>query len=95
VLPLLRAEHRRTTSPEVRHRLDLMMRDLTFDEQIPGLVQLLGHANTAFRDQADRILRQAGVSIVPLLKKELNHELNADGRARLEKIIAELSTPRR
>jgi hypothetical protein len=95
VLPLLRAERERTTSCEVRDRLDRMMRDLTFDEQVPTLVRLLGHVNTALGAQADSALRQAGVAIVPLLKKELQGELDAPSRARVEKLIAELSADRR
>ena len=95
VLPLLRAERERTTSLEVRERLDRMLRDLTFDEQVPNLVRLLSHANTQFRDQAEGVLLRASTSIVPLLKKELKGESNAEGRARLERIIAELSGQRR
>jgi hypothetical protein len=95
VLPLLREERERTTSFEVRDRLDRMMRDLTFDEQIPTLVRLLGHASPVLGDQADRALRQAGLAVVPLLKKELNGNLDAPIRARVEKIIADLSAGRR
>jgi hypothetical protein len=94
VLPLLRAERERTRSFEVRDRLDRMMRDLTFDEQVPTLVRLLSHANTKYRDQADCALRQAGAAIVPVLQKELKGDLDSQGRKRLEKIIAELSVQR-
>jgi hypothetical protein len=94
VLPLLRAERQRTTSLEVRDRLDRMMRDLTFDEQVADLVRMLGHASRENRDQADQVLRRSGPAVVPLLKKELKGELDGRCRARLEKIIAELSGQR-
>jgi hypothetical protein len=91
VLPLLRAERERTTSLEVRARLDRMLRDLTFDEEVSRLVRLLGHANPKYCDLADLALRQAGTSVLPLLQKELRAELNVSSRARLEKIVADLS----
>jgi hypothetical protein len=94
VLPLLRAERERTTSLEVRDRLDRMMRDLERDEEVAGLVRLLGHANQQYREQADQVLRRSGTAVLPLLKKELKGELDGQCRARLEKIIAELSAPR-
>ncbi len=94
VLPLLRAERERTTSLEVRDRLDRMLRDLTYDEQVADLVRMLGHASRENRDQADQVLRRSGPAVVPLLKKELQGDLDGRCRARLEKIIAELSRPR-
>jgi HEAT repeat protein len=91
VLPLLREERARTMSFEVRDRLDRMLADLTFDEQVAHLVRLLGHARSDYRDQAECALRQTGPTVVPLLKKELAGELDAHSRQRLEKIVAELS----
>jgi hypothetical protein len=101
VVPLLTAERERTSSLEVRSRLSRMIHDLTIDERIPSLVQMLDHANPQFGAQAEFALRQAGASVVPLLQKELRDlqghtEPNvATRRKRLEKIIAELSMPRR
>jgi hypothetical protein len=95
VLPLLRAERERTKSLEVRDRIDRMVRDLTYDEQIAGLVRLLGHTNRQYREHADRALRQAGADVVPILKNELKGEMGVEGRARLEKIIAALSAQQR
>jgi hypothetical protein len=94
VLPLLRAERERTPSLEVRDRLDRMVRDLTFD-QVARLVRLLGHANPRYRDLADRALRQSGSSVLPLLRKELRAGLDAQCRARLERIITDLTGARR
>jgi hypothetical protein len=94
-LPLLKAERERTSSLEVRYRLDRMVYDLTIDERIPGLVQLLGHQNPAMSNQAALALRQAGAGAAPLLRKELRPELQAAHRQRLEKIIAELSASAR
>jgi HEAT repeat protein len=91
VVPLLRAERERTTSFEVRERLDRMLGELTFDEQVPDLVRLLGHANLQFRDHAEAVLLRAGSSILPLLKQQRQGELSAEGRTRLEKVIAALS----
>jgi hypothetical protein len=91
VLPLLQDELKRTSSLEVRFRLDRMVHDLTIDERIGGLVQMLGHANEQFGQQAEYALRQAGPAVVPLLKKELQPTLDSARRKRLEKIIAELS----
>jgi hypothetical protein len=95
VLPLLRAERERTTSLEVRDRLDRMVRDLTFDEQVARLVRLLGHADPRYRDLAERTLRQSGSSVLPLLRKELRLGLDAQCRARLERIITDLTGPPR
>jgi hypothetical protein len=91
VLPLLREERSRTTSLEVRFRLDRMVHDLTIDERIPDLVRMLGHENTQFCEQAEYALRQAGASVVPLLQKELKPSLDIHRRKKIEKIIAELS----
>jgi hypothetical protein len=95
VVPLLQAELERTSSPEVRFRLSEMVQDLTIGERIPALVRMLGHDNPQFGAQAEHALRQAGASVVPLLRKELRPTLDANRRKRLEKIIAELSAPRR
>jgi hypothetical protein len=95
VLPLLREERSRTASLEVRYRLDRMIHDLTIDERIPGLIQMLGHNNPQFGAQAEYALRQAGVCVVPLLKKELTPSLDGQRRKRIEKIIAELTGPGR
>jgi hypothetical protein len=91
VLPLLRQERERTTSLEVRHRLDRMLRDLTFDEEVSRLVRLLGHANPEIRLLATRALRQSGTSVLPLLRKELAAERNGQTRNQLAQIIRELS----
>ncbi len=93
VLPLLRQELGRTSSLEVRHRLNAMIYDLTIDERIPSLVEMLGHQNAQFGAQAEYALRQAGSCVVPLLKKELTPTLDSQRRKRIEKIIAELSAP--
>ncbi len=95
VLPLLREELGRASSLEVRHRLDLMIQDLTIDERIPGLVQMLGHENAQFGAQAEYTLRQAGACVVPLLRRELTPTLDKQRRKRIERIIAELSGPGR
>jgi HEAT repeat protein len=95
VVPLLRAELLRTTSLEVRHRVARIVEHLTFDERIPGLVEMLGHSNAQFGAQAEYALLQAGPSVVPLLRKELRPTLDTARRQRLEKIIAELSLPDR
>jgi hypothetical protein len=93
VLPLLRDEMTRTPSLEVRYRLGRLVNDLTMDERIGDLVHMLGHENSQFGDQAEYALRQAGVFVVPLLKKELKPTLDEKRRKRIEKIIAELSSP--
>jgi HEAT repeat protein len=95
VLPLLKAEREKTKSLEVRYRLDRMMQDLTYDERIAEWVRLLGHANPQYREQAGQALRHAGTDVLPILKRELNSDLDAQGKARLEKIIDELSGVRR
>jgi hypothetical protein len=95
VLPLLLTERDRTRSLEVRYRIDRMVRELTYDREVSRLVQLLGHDNRKFSDLADGALRQAGTAVLPLLKKELRAEMNATSRARLEKIVADLSSVRR
>jgi hypothetical protein len=91
LLPKLREERTRTASLEVRYRLDRMIHDLTIDERIPGLVQMLIHDNPQYGAQAEFTLRQAGSCVVPLLKKELKPTLDGQRRKRIEKIIAELS----
>lgn len=91
VLPLLREERERTTSFEVRDRLDRMLRDLTYDEEVSRLVRLLGHANPQFRDLAARALRQSGTSVLPLLRREFEAERDLQARNRLAQIITELS----
>lgn len=93
VLPLLRAEHERTDSLEVRDRLTVMIHDLTIDERVGQLVKLLGDKDALNRARADYALRQAGASVVPLLKKEMRPELGGEQRKQMEKIIAEM-TPR-
>ena len=93
VLPLLRAEHERTDSLEVRDRLTNMIHDLTIDERVGQLVKLLGDKDALNRTRADYALRQAGAGVVPLLKKELRPELGGEQRKQMEKIIAEM-TPR-
>ena len=93
VLPLLRAEHERTESLEVRDRLTVMIHDLTIDERIGQLVKLLGDKDALNRTRADYALRQAGAGVVPLLKKEMRPELGREQRKQMEKIIAEM-TPR-
>jgi hypothetical protein len=95
VLPFLRAELARTTSLEVRFRLSRMIDTLTIDERVPGLVKMLGHENAQFGNQAEYALRQAGVYVVPFLRKELRPTLDVQRRTRIEKIIAELSGPAR
>jgi hypothetical protein len=95
VLPLLREELTCTTSLEVRFRLNRMVHDLTLDERIPGLVQMLGNTDAQNCAQAEHALRQAGAVVVPLLKKELTPTLEGEQRKRLERIIAELSATRR
>ncbi len=91
VLPLLREERGRTASLEVRFRLDRIVHDLTLDERIPDLVQMLGHEDTQFRDRAEYALRQAGAAVVPLLQQQLKPALDVKRRKKIEKIIAELS----
>jgi hypothetical protein len=95
VLPRLREELAHTTSLEVRSRLERIIHDLTIDERIGGLVQMLGHENPQFGEQAEYALRQAGTCVVPLLRKELKPSLDDLRRKRIEKIIAELSSPGR
>jgi hypothetical protein len=95
VLPLLREELAHTPSLEVRFRLTRMVADLTFDERVPELVHMLGNADAQFCAQAEHALRQAGASVVPLLKKELTPTLQTQQRKRLEQLIAELSATRR
>ena len=93
-LPYLRAELGRTKSAEVRDRLGVMIRDLTIDERVGQLVELLGDKDARMRARADYALRQAGAGVVPLLRQEMRPELGGEQRKRIEKIIAEL-TPRR
>jgi DNA-binding MarR family transcriptional regulator len=95
VLPLLREELARTRSLEVRFRLRRMVEDLTFDERIPDLVKLLGHGDPQCGERAEYALRQAGASVVPLLRKELTPSLDAEQRKRLQKIIDDLSSQQR
>ena len=94
VLPLLRAEQARTDSAEVRDRLTVMIRDLTIDERVGQLVELLGDKNARERARAEYALHQAGAGVVPLLRREMRPELGGEQRKRIEKIIAEL-TPQR
>ena len=91
VLPYVRAEHERTESPEVRDRLTVMIRDLTIDERVGQLVKLLADDDAQTRARADYALRQAGASVVPLLRQEMRPELGGEQRKQIEKIIAELS----
>ena len=93
VLPLLRAEHERTDSLEVRDRLTVMIHDLTIDERVGQLVKLLGDKDALNRARADYALRHAGAGVVPLLKKEMRPELGGEQRKQMEKIITEM-TPR-
>jgi hypothetical protein len=95
VLPMLREELARTQSLEVRYRLERIVHDLTIDERIGDLVQMLGHENGQFCDQAEYALRQAGAAVVPLLKQALKPTLDGKRRKRIEKIIAELSSTER
>jgi HEAT repeat protein len=94
VLPHLRVEHARSRSVEVRDRLAVMIRDLTIDERIGQLVELLGDKDVQMRARAIHALRQAGAGVVPLLRQEIRPELSGEQRKQIEKIIAEL-TPRR
>jgi hypothetical protein len=72
-----------------------MIRDLTIDERVGQLVQLLDDKDAQMRARADYALRQAGAGVVPLLQKEVRPELGREHRQRLEKIIAELAPSRR
>jgi hypothetical protein len=94
VLPYVREELSRTRSFEVRHRLGLIEKHLTADDHISGLVQELGHSDKRIFEHADRTLRNNGPAVVPLLRKELNGNLTARHRQRLEKIIDDLSDQR-
>ena len=94
VLPMLRAEQARTDSAEVRDRLTVMIRDLTIDERVGQLVELLGDKNARQRARAEYALHQAGAGVVPLLRQEIRPDTGGEQRKRIEKIIADL-TPRR
>lgn len=91
VLPHLKEEMARTRSLEVRWRLGRIIHDLTIDERVGALVQLLGDKDAQTRERADWALRQAGASVVPLLQKEIKPQMTAEQRRRMQKIIAELA----
>jgi hypothetical protein len=94
VVPLLRAELARARSPEVRSRLNNILKVLTADERVPDLVRLLGDSQNDNRERADYELRRYGKAVVPLLKKQLaDRPLAPEHRQRVERIIADL-TPR-
>ena len=60
VVAYLREEHLRTASPEVRHRLDRIIRDLAIREHVPVLVGQLGHQDARYRASAEKMLLKAG-----------------------------------
>jgi hypothetical protein len=91
VLPTLKDELARSSSPEVRFRLSRMVRDLGLGDHIARMVRRLGADNPQGVAKAEEALRQAGAGALPLLRKELQPTLDARRRKRLEKIIAELS----
>lgn len=95
VLPYLREEMNRTRSLEVRWRLGRIVHDLTLDERIHSLVQLLADRDLKTRERADWTLRQAGSAVVPLLEQQLKPELSLEQRKRIRQIIAELSSENR
>jgi hypothetical protein len=93
-LSYVREELARTRSFEVRHRLQLIEGHLTAGDRIGVLVQELGHSDKRIARHADQTLRNNGPAVVPLLRKELNGDLTARHRQRLEKIIDDLSEQR-
>jgi hypothetical protein len=92
-VPILQQELAAATSVEVQKRLRHIIHDLTVDQRMPDLMRRL--ADGAAHEAAAWELRRYGKAIVPLLKKELKPGLPGDQRQRVEKIIAELSTPAR
>src|SRR5690349_16541736 len=78
VVPCLRSEIERARSLEVRWRLGRIVHDLTMDERVGPLVQLLGDGDPQTRERADWALRRGGAAVVPLLRKELRGDLSAD-----------------
>jgi hypothetical protein len=95
VIPQLHTELEKTTSLEVRWRLRKMIHDLTIDERLGELINQLGNKEAQARAIADWELRKCGEGVVPLLRKELKPGLDPVRRQHLEKIIAELSAPRK
>lgn len=95
VVPYLRDELTRTDSLEVRHRLEVMVRDLTIDERLGQLVKQLGDKDARMRARADYALRQAGSAVVPLLQTQISNEPEGQRRRQMEKIVTELTNRRR
>src|SRR5262245_59774316 len=60
-------------------------------EKVRQLVRQLDDDRYASRAEADRLLRQMDVAVVPLLRKELQTPSTLETRRRLERIIAHLS----
>ncbi len=94
LLPLLEGEKERNPSPEVRNRLEGIIRELTADEHVPELVRLLAETEPEVRDLADWELRRYGKVVLPLLRKEQKVASSEEVRRRLEQIITELSPAR-
>ena len=62
--------------------------------RVRALVQKLDDDAFAVRRQAEEELRQMGIAVVPLLKKELVAGLTLEARRRAEGVIQELSSLR-
>ncbi|MFO0926745.1 MAG: hypothetical protein U0736_06845 [Gemmataceae bacterium] len=90
VLPRLREEIEQTKSLEVKWRLGRIVHDLTMDERIEELVQLLGDSDAQVRARADFEIRRVGAPVVPLLQRELRPTLVGEPRQRVERLIADL-----
>jgi HEAT repeat protein len=91
VVGYLRDEHLRTQSPEVRDRLSRMIHDLNVHERIPHLVRMLTHKDERFRTHAERALRNVPPAELPALEAELKKG-SGEGRRKLERIIADISS---
>jgi hypothetical protein len=94
ILPLLHNELARTSSLEVRKRVEGIIRELTADEHVPELVRLLAERQPDIREQADWELRRFGKVIVPLLRKELETASDEGLRRHLAQLIDDLGATR-
>jgi hypothetical protein len=90
VLPRLLAERVLTTSLEVRHRIDRLTQSLTPAERLTCWARLLAHPDARCREKADETLRKACPAALPALLK-IKHGLDAQSRARLDRLIEELA----
>lgn len=92
VLPVIREQMTRTQSVEVRSRLQRIERDFTVEERVAEVARLLGNNDKRMRDDAEKMLRAAGPSVLPVLRQmEGSDSLTAGHRRQLRQLIDELA----